>query len=465
MTLDSIIIGAGIAGLVAAHRLKQAGQNILLLESSEHAGGVIKSIEADGFLIERGPNSLRGTHEFLDLLDDLGLQDELVTGDAKAPAYVYADGRLQAVPMSPPALIKTRLISMAAKFRLLGEPFIKARREAAEESVASFITRRLGAEILDRLVSPFVSGVYAGDVEQLSVQASFARLPEFEIAGGSILGGAVRARRSAQNGKAKPKRSLRPYRLCSFRRGLEALPRALAKGLGENFLRAAKVTGIRESKDATSTSGYEVAFEHQGSSQTIKASTLIVATPAYAAARLLEGCAPEIASLVADIPYASLASVPLGYRQEQLSRPLDGFGFLAPRSAGLRTLGSVWNSALFPERAPEGWVCLTNYIGGATDPEAITLTDEELIQTVHQDLRQVIGISGAPRRLPITRHQRALPQYVIGHAGRITSVESALQKRQGLFLSGNYLRGISLGDSIKQAMQVAEQAARRNACP
>ncbi len=460
MTLDSIIIGAGIAGLVAAHHLQRLGKSILLLESSDHAGGVIKSLEADGFLIERGPNSLRGTTEFLDLLDELELQNELVTGDAKAPAYVYADGKLQAVPMSPPALIKTRLISTGAKFRLLGEPFIKARREAGEESVASFIERRLGAEILDRLVSPFVSGVYAGDVEQLSVQASFSRLPEFEAAGGSILRGAVRALRSAPRDKEKPKRSLRPYRLCSFRRGLEELPRQLARRLGESLLTEARVTRISELKDATSAPRFAIAYEHQGNNQTAVAKTLVIATPAYAAATLLRDCAPEVAALVADVPYASLASVPLGYREEQLARPLDGFGFLAPRSAGLRTLGSVWNSYLFPDRAPDGWVCLTNYIGGATDPEAITLSDEELIRTVHEDLQKVIGIKGEPRRLPISRHQRALPQYVLGHAARITAVEQALQNRQGLFLSGNYLRGISLGDSIKQARQVGQQAAQ-----
>jgi oxygen-dependent protoporphyrinogen oxidase len=460
MTLDSIIIGAGIAGLVAANHLQRLGKSILLLESSDHAGGVIKSLEADGFLIERGPNSLRGTTEFLDLLDELELQNELATGDAKAPAYVYADGKLQAVPMSPPALLKTRLISTGAKFRLLGEPFIKARREAGEESVASFIERRLGAEILDRLVSPFVSGVYAGDVEQLSVQASFSRLPEFEAAGGSILRGAVRALRSAPRDKEKPKRSLRPYRLCSFRRGLEELPRQLARRLGESFLTEARVTRISELKDATSAPRFAIAYEHQGNNQTAVAKTLVIATPAYAAASLLRDCAPEVAALVADVPYASLVSVPLGYREEQLARPLDGFGFLAPRSAGLRTLGSVWNSYLFPDRAPDGWVCLTNYIGGATDPEAITLSDEELIRTVHEDLQKVIGIKGEPRRLPISRHQRALPQYVLGHAARITAVEQALQNRQGLFLSGNYLRGISLGDSIKQARQVGQQAAQ-----
>jgi protoporphyrinogen/coproporphyrinogen III oxidase len=153
-----------------------------------------------------------------------------------------------------------------------------------------------------------------------------------------------------------------------------------------------------------------------------------------------------------------MASVPLGYREEQLSRRLDGFGFLAPRSSSLRTLGSVWNSSLFPGRAPVGWVCLTNYIGGATDPEAVTLTDDELIQTIHGDLKKVLGITGEPHRLPITRWERALPQYVLGHAGRITSVEAALTHRPGLFLCSNYLRGISLGDCMKQATHIAEGA-------
>jgi oxygen-dependent protoporphyrinogen oxidase len=188
---------------------------------------------------------------------------------------------------------------------------------------------------------------------------------------------------------------------------------------------------------------------------------LIVATPAAAAARLLNGLAPEIAALIAGVEYVSIASVPLAYRAEQAQRPLDGFGFLAPHSEGLRTLGSIWNSSLFAERAPDGWIVTTNFIGGATDPGAVELSDEELVGAVHNDLSKVLGVGGEPRRLPITRYERAIPQYTIGHAARVARIESELGNHGGLWIAGNYLRGVALGDCIKQAERIAAEAGHR----
>src|SRR5262247_2983586 len=457
MNVDSVIIGAGVSGLVAAHRLKKMGRDLLLVESGDRVGGVIQSREVEGFLIERGPNSLRGSHEFLDLVEELNLTGELITADPRAPAYVYAGGELHAVPMSPLALVRTKLISNAAKLRLLREPFVKARRGGGEESVASFVRRRLGDEILERLVEPFLSGVYAGDPEELSLQACFPKLAEFEAEAGGILRGALRAAKQSRKETSKPKRSLRPYRLCSFRHGLSALPGALSKSLGDSLLTRARIVDIDRNISA---SRFEVRIERHGEISAVISPTLVISTPAYVAAHLLDKIAPEIAGDVADIPYVSIASVPLAYRDEQAPRKLDGFGFLAPRGEGLRTLGSIWNSSLFAGRAPEGWVCLTNFVGGATDVEAVKLGDEELIRIVHNDLRKVLGVSGEPRRLPITRYERAIPQYVMGHAARVERIESLLREIPGVWIAGNYLRGIALGDCIKQAERVAVEIDR-----
>jgi len=454
MNVDSVIIGAGVSGLVAAHRLKKMGRDLLLVESGDRVGGVIQSREVEGFLIERGPNSLRGSHEFLDLVEELNLTGELITADPRAPAYVYAGGELHGVPMSPLALVRTKLISNAAKLRLLREPFVKARRGGGEESVASFVRRRLGDEILERLIEPFLSGVYAGDPEELSLQACFPKLAEFEAEAGGILRGALRAAKQSRKEAARPKRSLRPYRLCSFRHGLSALPEALARSLGDNLLTRARII------DINSSGRFEIKIEHLGEIKTITSSTLVVSTPAYVAAHLLGAFAPEIAALVAEIPYVSIASVPLAYRAEQAPRKLDGFGFLAPRAERLRTLGSIWNSSLFAGRAPEGWVCLTNFVGGATDVEAVKLGDGELIRIVHGDLSKVLGVSGEPRRLPITRYERAIPQYTMGHAARVERIESMLRDIPGLWIAGNYMRGISLGDCIKHAERVAVEIDR-----
>jgi protoporphyrinogen/coproporphyrinogen III oxidase len=464
MKFDSIIIGAGISGLVAAHRLKKMGRNILLVESRDRAGGVIQSVDAEGFLIEKGPNSLRGTHEFLDLIEELDLTNELVTADPRAPAYVYADGELQPVPMSPPALIKTKLISNSAKLRLLREPFIKTRSEDGEESIASFVRRRLGDEVLERLVAPFLSGVYAGDPEQLSIQACFPRLAGFESGSGSIMRGALQSARASRKERGKPKRSLRPYRLCSFRRGLQVLPQSLAKAVGESLLTEARVKSIKKmvGPAPARSSRFIVALEHENKQRTLEAATLVIAAPSFAAARLLNECAPDVSALIAEITYASLVSLPLAYPVERVARKLDGFGFLAPREEGLRTLGSIWNSSLFAERAPDGWICATNFIGGATDPHAVELSDEELVGIVHNELRKVLGIEGEPLRLPITRYERAIPQYNIGHRERIAKVEAALHNYRGLSLAGNYLHGVSLGDCIKQAELIAAEVNRQS---
>lgn len=449
MTYDSIIIGAGISGLSVAYYLKKAGQNILLLEASERVGGVIQSLDGDGFLLERGPNSLRGSHELLDLVDDLHLHNELVAADPKAPAYVYFQQTLQAVPMSPPALITTKLLSTKGKLRLLREPFIAARRETGEESLDSFFRRRLGDEIQERLVAPFVSGVYAGDPQQLSIQASFARLAEFEAQAGSILKGAIKAARAAKANQEPPKRSLRPYRLCSFRRGLETLPLAIGRALGDSLRVQVEITKVSQRPDQL----YEITC----GTKTLAAKSLILATPAAATAQLINEIAPELSWPLTEIPYTKICAVPLAYRVEQLPQPLAGFGFLAPRGQGLRTLGCIWNSSLFPDRAPEGWVVVNNFIGGETDRAAIELSDEELIATVHRDLQTVLGITGEPKRLPITRWQRAIPQYNLGHAARVAAIEAALAKHNGLWLAGNYLHGVAIGDCLKQGKELAEK--------
>jgi oxygen-dependent protoporphyrinogen oxidase len=451
-TLDALVIGAGISGLVAAYRLMKAGSKVLLIESSDRAGGVIQSQEAEEFLIERGPNSFRGTSTLLDLFEELGLMNDLVTADPRAPAFVYAGKGLDPVPMSLTAALSTRLISTKGKLRLLREPFIAPRRDSHEESIAGFVRRRLGSEVLDNLIAPFVSGVYAGDPERLSIQATLPKLARLESESGGIskgLWGLWKAPRKKKAKDGSPKRSLRQYRLCSFASGLEHWPKTIASKLGLHLRTNSKAVSIVR---GNAEDPFEVILDEGGRRLTVVAKNLIVATPADAAARLLSKIAPEIAARLETIGYVSLVSLPLAYPAEM---SIQGFGFLATRGAGLRILGSVWNSSLFRDRAPSGWVLLTSFIGGATDGEAIHLDDEELISIADRDLKRVLGIKSQPRRLPITRWARAIPQYTIGHAAKALEMEEALRAHAGLWLAGNYLGGVSLGDCIENATKIA----------
>lgn len=455
MSHEVIVIGGGISGLAVAEALLSRGKDVLVLEEGAQAGGVIQSFQAEGFLIERGPNSLRGTPDLLRLIREFSLQDKSVNGDPHAPAYVFVDDKLQAVPMGPGPLLKTSLLTSGGKLRLFAEPFIKGQRSEGEESVASFIRRRLGPQVLDHLVSPFVSGIYAGDVNRLSVQAAFPKLAEFEDLGGSIIRGAIKHARSNKGPRVKRDPELRKMRMCSFRDGLQTLPSSIANQLGSRLKTGTRVTGIR-CVDGAEGSGYEVTCESGGDVQKLMCRKLVMATPAFIGAKLLKGVSSELAYLLEEVPYASIASVPLGYRLEDIPIALDGFGFLIPRGTGYRILGTIWNSSLFEGRSPEGWALLTTYIGGATDPAATGLSDEALREAVHADLVRTIGVKGLPRALPITRWEKALPQYEIGHASRLKSIESLLTRIPGLAIAGNYLHGISLGDCLENGAKIAE---------
>jgi oxygen-dependent protoporphyrinogen oxidase len=232
---------------------------------------------------------------------------------------------------------------------------------------------------------------------------------------------------------------------------LQTLTEALAQALGENLWTQVRVHSLSHLSDFS----FEIVFERNGDLATLQTRSLMLATPAFTAAQLLQPLAPELSAWLAEIPYTTIAAVPLAYRVSQVARPMDGFGFLAPRGQGLRTLGSIWNTSLFPQRAPDGFVLTNNFIGGETDRDAILLSDDELTRIVHRDLQTVLGITGEPHRLPITRWQRAIPQYNLGHAARVATIEALLQERPGLRLAGNYLHGIALGDLIRQGKELA----------
>ena len=451
--VDVVVIGGGISGLAAAGRLRELGRSVLLLEQGDRIGGLMRSERVDGFLFEHGPTSLMTHHpEIFSLCERLGLADRQVDANRFARRrYLMKDGRLCPLPLGPIDFVRTGIWSAGAKLRLLAEPLIPRMRGDQEESVAQFVTRRLGRELLDYGFDPFVSGVYAGDPERLSMQSTFSRLVEWERERGSIVMGALSTQMTGRRPKNASERPMK-RQLFSFRDGVAELPSAMGRVLGEGLRTGSRVVRLQTQSD-----GWSVDVEEAGGARQYRAGAIMLASPAAAAAALLEPFAPQASRALESVPYAPIAVAFLGFRRADVGHPLDGFGCLLPRREGSQLLGSLWSSTIFPGRAPEGMVALTNYLGGAKRPEMIEREEAELVAVTLEELRRWLGVTGAPVLARVARWPRAIPQYVIGHAARLKAIEQSIEKWPTLTLIGNYLRGVSVPDCILQARAAADR--------
>jgi len=440
------VVGGGISGLVCTYALRKAGLDAHLFEALPRPGGVIQSIARDGFLLELGPQSFSGTAPLRALFQDLGISGQIVQAPAHASRYVLVDGTLQLVPLSPSALFTSSLINASTKWALVRDLIGKSVPPDADESVAAFVRRKFSPQLLDRLVGPFVSGVYAGDPERLSLRSAFPSVHEAEKSAGSITRGLFRAAKL----KAGPRERTT---LLAFRDGNEILIRALSNILGPSLHTGASITGISEQNGGS----FSLQFAAKGASESISTKSLILATPTDVTEKLLSRLDSSFESLLAPIEYAPVAVVSLGYRISDIGHSLDGFGFLVPRSSGLRVLGTVWNYSLFPGRAPEGHALLTSFVGGATDPSAASLPAAALTSLVHREILPILSIAAEPVFSNVTVWPRALPQYNLSHSDCLAAVAKLLRKHPGIWLAGNYLRGPAIGSCVEQALAVADE--------
>jgi protoporphyrinogen/coproporphyrinogen III oxidase len=449
----ALVVGGGISGLVCAYGLRKAGIDAQLVEASLRPGGVIRSERRDGYLLELGPQSFSGTAPLIELCRDLGIEDQLVGAPRHAARYVLVDGALRQVPLSPPAFFASSLFSAGTKWSILRDLFGVSRPPEQDESVAAFVRRKFSAELLEKLGGPFVSGIYAGDPEQLSLRGAFPQLYAAEKSAGSVVRGMMRA--------ARAKKGLRrPPTLLSFRESNETLIHALATHLGPALRCGAKVTRIQPVGGGAAEK-FEVRISAGGGEEIIEARQLILATPTNVSAKLLNSVDVSFERALGGIIYAPVAVVSFGYRKSDVGHTLEGFGFLVPRSAGLSILGSVWNSSLFPGRAPDGHALLTSFVGGAMNPQAVTRSSHELISLVHKEIAPVLHLRQAPIFSNVEIYERAIPQYNLGHMDRVTTLETLLLKYPGLRLTGNYLRGPAIGACVEQALSVAGKIAER----
>ncbi len=448
-----IILGAGITGLTVAHHLNRNGMDVKVLEKEDHTGGTMTTVHKDGWVIERGPNSgLETTPLLQELFNEVGIMDKLLYANSYSDKrYILRKGRLNPIPMGPASFISTRLWSASGKLRIFIEPFIG--RANKEESIAEFVDRRLGKEILDYAINPFVAGVFAGDPSKLSVRAAFPKLYALEEKYGGLIKGTFMGARERKKRKEKAKDRSRQF---SFTGGMQDLPDAIAAGLGNRIRCNVKILSVKKNPN-TAGRKYIIETSSDNIQTHYESDYIIFAIPSYAASGLLKDLDNSISMQLNSIYYPPVAEVFLGYQTEQVGYKLDGFGFLVPEKEKRKILGTIWSSTIFNGRSPEGHEGFTTFVGGSRQPEMAALPDDELLSTVRGELEELMNVHGDPVISFINRWERAIPQYQLGHLEIIKQIEEFENRYPGLILGGNYRGGISVSDCIISAKGISER--------
>lgn len=446
--LPVAVIGGGITGLTAAWHLKKQGRNVVVFEAAPVSGGAIRSHRDEGWLHEAGPNSLlERSKAVASFIDAVGLgARRIYASDAAKNRYVVRGGQLMALPTSPVGFLKTRLFSTRAKIRLLSEPFRTRSSSNCEESVATFVQRRLGREFLDYAINPFVGGVYAGDPRQLSVRHAFPKLHALEQKHGSLFRGAFKERNTSGGPKG---------RIFSFPNGLAELPAAIVRSLGDAVWFSNRVTQVRRT-DAH----WEIVSESRGTKWANRFSSVICAMPGDALAGLPFEEVPgaDRLSVLREINHPPVVSVFMGFRRKDVMHPLEGFGLLVPEVEQRNILGTLFSSTLFPGRAPDEMVGLTSFVGGVRSPELTSLDDLDLARLVGNELRELLRANGPIQYLDVRRWPRAIPQYALGY-DRYKEIFSAIEAAApGLLIGGNARDGISISSCIESGIRLARAA-------
>ena len=480
------VVGGGITGLVTAYELRRRGVNVTLYEASGCSGGVIRTAHANGFIAEHGPNSFMTSEPVEALLTQLALHDDVVEANADAnKRFVVRGGRLIPFPLSLSAAASTRLFSLPAKLRLLLEPLVKAGPIDVDESVASFVRRRLGREVLDYAVDPFVSGIYAGDPESLSMAHAFPRVFQLERTHGSLTNGLIAQRRAAaadrrltaahgahgahgangangaKGAKGAKGESAHPVaprqrpRLISFAAGMQTLTDALEASLAGTLRLGCPVHLLHRQEMR-----WVVDAGPDGESRARAVDAVVMATPAHVLAAMeLPAALRTHAVPIEQVEYPPVSALTLGFRQCDVAHKLDGFGMLIPSAEQRSVLGALFSSSLFPHRAPADHVAITCFVGGARHPACAREEPHVLVQRVMHDLRELLGVRGNPVFVHHVFWPRAIPQYTVGYGAVKDAADAVELANPGLYLAGNYRNGIAVGDCVASAQQIAERVA------
>jgi len=451
------IIGGGISGLTLAYRLKQylADADVQILESEKSIGGKIGSIKDQGFLYESGPNGfLDSNPSTLNLSKELGLAEQLAPANevAAKKRFLFLGGKLCILPSSFLGVLTTDVLSWRAKLSLALERFQSKNPNLSDESIFAFAQRRVGTEIAEKLVDPFVSGIFAGDARLISYQGGFPRLAAMETNYGSISKGLKVVRKARQINITEGTRS--SGQLWSFNQGLGTLTDALAEKCGKSNIRQFKASNLILNKESKKW----IIEGSNGESESFDIAVL--SCPAFSQAAILKSLDEILAAKIASIPYNSLAVVVMGFRSGDVPISIEGFGYLIPSSENRPILGVQWCSSIYRGRAPAGTVLLRAMCGGAFRPEMVDLDDDSISKIVYRELQSSMQIQAPPYFIKVIRWKNAIPQYMVNHLEKVKKIEESLVNHPGLYLTGNAYKGISINDCVENAENLAVQISR-----
>ena len=458
------IVGAGISGLCTAHYLvrefQAAGKaaEIILFEAEPVPGGKMRSIPQDGFRMEWGPNGFLTNKPYsLNLVRELGIEDRLArSSDLARKRFIFSGGRLHRLPETPAAFFRSPLLSLPGRLRIIGELFAPPPPAGVDESLGDFARRRLGPEALEKLIDPMVTGIFAGDPDRMSLKSCFPLIHDLERKYGGLVKGMLALQRERKSAGEKREMSAGPGGvLMSFNHGVQDLTDILADRLSNGLHLGVTVDriGRRDGK-------FLLSLEERNLRGEIDADVVVLAVPAYAAAGMLGELDPSLRTALSAIPYSPISVVALGYDKAALGNPLDGFGFLVPRGEKRKILGALWDSSVFPNRAPEGKALIRVMVGGVRSPALAALPPEELFGLARSELAATMGVTADPILSRSFFHEKGIPQYLVGHGNVLERIEDRLAAHPGIHLNSNAYRGIALNDCVLQSRLAAERIAR-----
>ncbi|UCE58683.1 MAG: protoporphyrinogen oxidase [Phycisphaerales bacterium] len=452
---DVVVVGGGISGLTVAYYLHKAGVDVRLLEAGDEVGGCTRTERRDGFLLEKGPfNVLVREPVFEDLI--VGVSDKVGVVSASKAAkkrFIYRHGRLHCVPTNPISLATTQMLTLRGRMSLIAGLIRSPKAGEEEETIEQAAVRRFGRDVADTMISSIISGIFAGNTRKLSLRACFPTVARVDREAGSLIAYGLAKAFGSKRGKGKKRR--RKYKgLVSLDGGLGALTGELGRSLDSSLQ-----TNYRVETLAKIDGGYEITCKNgDASPDTIRCRRLVIASPTSEAARLLTPLLPRASGIISSIESSSLVVINLGYRQTDVGHPLDGFGFLVPHhETQFPLMGVLWADSIFPQHAPEGHRLIRVFIGGANNPEAVGRSDDDLLETSRNAVRDLLQVKGEPVLTDICRYQAAIPQYYPGHVEKIAKLRAEIATQPGLYLTGNYLGGVSLSDCVRISTELADE--------